>query len=433
MRWGKTLQVYLRFWQRCAYNAQATLPAHAVNCPECGLHTHIPALSQGQEACCPRCHHTLVRVEDNPFITPIALAVATLIVLACVYSMMFITVTLTGVYARITLPTMMKTLFLQDFGFLAEVMFLFTFGTPLFFLLLCLYVFGALAFETPVLGLRSATRTMVRLREWIMVDVFFISTLVAYIKLQAVSQVEFGAAFWLLLAMSWLLIRTSVATPEHWVYYQIHRINGQTPITDHTQHDTICCSRCLYHRPIDEMECQVCGNRLFTRRPHSLRLSLAFLLAAAILYFPANLLPIMISANPMKTEISTILSGILFMWRDGDKVIAAIIFSASILVPSLKIISMATLIASAHFGLPMSIHRMSQLYRITEAVGRWSMIDIFVIIILMSAFHTPIARVTPGPAALYFCLVVLLTMLSAHYFDPRLLWDKHHNTLLKTH
>ena len=121
------------------------------------------------------------------------------------------------------------------------------------------------------------------------------------------------------------------------------------------------------------------------------------------------------------------------MWRDGDKVIAAIIFSASILVPSLKIISMATLIASAHFGLPMPIHRMSRLYHITEAVGRWSMIDIFVIIILMSAFHTPIARVTPGPAALYFCLVVLLTMLSAHYFDPRLLWDKHHNSLLKTH
>lgn len=162
MQLGKTIHVYLRFWQRCAYNPKATLPAHALNCPECGLHTDVPTLSQGQEAYCPRCNHSLVRVEHNPFITPIALAVATLILLAGVYGMMFITVTLTGVYAELTFPNMMKILMQQDFGFLAEVMFLFTFGTPLFFLLLCLYVFYALAHETPLLGLRSATRTMVR-------------------------------------------------------------------------------------------------------------------------------------------------------------------------------------------------------------------------------------------------------------------------------
>ena len=117
------------------------------------------------------------------------------------------------------------------------------------------------------------------------------------------------------------------------------------------------------------------------------------------------------------------MSGILLMWNDGDKFIALVIFSASIMVPTLKILSMLGLLFSARISPLLPIEKLSLQYRITEFVGRWSMIDIFVIIILMTAFHTPIARVTPGPASIYFCLVVILTMLSAYFFDVRLLWD----------
>ena len=113
------------------------------------------------------------------------------------------------------------------------------------------------------------------------------------------------------------------------------------------------------------------------------------------------------------------------MWKDGDKLIAIVIFSASVAVPTLKILSMLSLLISAKFKLLLPIEKLSLQYRITEMVGRWSMIDIFVIIIMMTSFHTNIARVTPGPAAIYFCLVVILTMLSAYFFDIRLLWDKH--------
>jgi hypothetical protein len=149
------------------------------------------------------------------------------------------------------------------------------------------------------------------------------------------------------------------------------------------------------------------------------------LLAAIILYIPANFLPIMISENPMSKNISTIMNGITYMWKDGDKLIAIVIFSASVAVPTLKILSMLSLLISAKFKLLLPIEKLSLQYRITEMVGRWSMIDIFVIIIMMTSFHTNIARVTPGPAAIYFCLVVILTMLSAYFFDIRLLWDKH--------
>ena len=143
-----------------------------------------------------------------------------------------------------------------------------------------------------------------------------------------------------------------------------------------------------------------------------------------ILLLPANLMTIMVSSNPTVIERSTIFSGIQFMWRDGDHYIAMIIFSASIMVPWLKIIAMGVLLYAAKFGTKMAPQKLAKLYLITESIGRWSMIDIFVIIMLMSTFRTHLARVVPGPAALYFCLVVLLTMLSAHFFDPRLLWDK---------
>ena len=131
---------------------------------------------------------------------------------------------------------MLEVLILQDFGFLAEVMFVFTFGLPLLFLLLCLYVYGALAVQSPLPGLLMATRTMVRLRSWVMADVFLISTLVAYIKLGDVVQVDFGSSFWLMFPMVLLLLRTTLSVPEHWVYYQI-----QPPARPH--HDL-----CRQHR-----------------------------------------------------------------------------------------------------------------------------------------------------------------------------------------
>lgn len=419
----KLFPTYRRWWRYKSYRHDAALPAHTVDCPDCGCRMDIPLLKQGQEAHCPTCNHEIVQVENNPYIAPLAYALTSLILMAFVYTMLFMEVELVGVVSVLTLPEMMRLLVLQEFGFLAEVMFVLTFGTPLLFLLMCVYVYIALAMEKMLPALFYCTRVLVRLRHWIMVDVFFVSTLVAYIKLSSVAQVTFGPAFYLMFALAVMLVRTSVSIPQHWVYYKIHRILGFNAVQTASE-DKICCSRCLYFRDAREHTCGVCGADLYRRRPYSLRISLSFLIAAAILYIPANLLPIMISSNPTNMEISTILSGIVYMWNDGDKLIAAIIFSASVLVPVLKILAMAVLIASAHIKPPLSAPAMSVLYRTTEAVGRWSMVDIFVMIILMSAFHTNMARVVPGEAALYFCLVVLLTMFSAYFFDPRLIWDK---------
>lgn len=404
------------------YTPSATLPAHTLDCPECGLRTEVPKLRQGQEASCPRCHHHLVRIEPEPYPIVLACAIAALILMLLVYSLPFITVRMTGMFTQLTLPEMVFTLLADDWGFLGIIMSLLTFGAPIVFLFASIYVYTGLLRQHRRPYFLTIARLLTRLGEWIMVDVFFISMLVAYIKIQSVTQISFGAAFWLMPFLAILLLRTSIAVPSHWMYYQIHKYNN-SPLFQAAL-DTVCCTRCLYFRPKDESSCGICGSELFNRRPYSLNISFNLLLAAMILYIPANFLPIMISENPMKSESSTIMSGIIYMWNDGDKLIALIIFSASIAVPTLKILSMLSLLFSARFRLLLPINWLSHQYRITEAVGRWSMIDIFVIIIMMSTFHTPIARVTPGPAAIYFCMVVILTMLSAHFFDVRLLWDK---------
>lgn len=426
MKLIQDIHILDRWWRYRQHNAAAKLPAHSLDCPGCGLSLTVPPLAQGQAATCPRCRHPLVRVERNPFRAPPALASAALILMLLVYSQLFILVELSGVYAYLTLPEMVRVLLAQDFGFLAEVMLALTFGTPALFCLLCLYVYGALVYQQRLPGLLYATRLLVRLRSWMMVDVFFISTLVAYIKLASVAHVTFGPAFWLMFALAVLLLRTAQVIPEHWVYFQIQRLSGRDPAKLLRTPHTLNCSECLYHQPANRSRCSVCGSMLHRRRPYSLRISSAFLLAALILYFPANLLPIMISSNPLNTEINTILDGIAYMWRTGDKLIAVIIFSASVAVPVVKIIAIMVLLYSAQVRPLLSHMRLAWLYRFTESVGRWSMVDIFVIIILMASFRTPLARVTAGPAAVYFCLVVLLTMFAAQYFDPRLLWDKIH-------
>ena len=407
------------------YLPTATLPAHTLDCPECGLRTLVPKTRQGQEARCPRCTHPLFHIELSPYATTIACAIAALILMLVMHFLPFATVQMTGMFTRLTLPEMIDWLWASDWGFLGLVMFALTFTAPILFLLSCLYVYYALLRQYRLPYLLGISRLLLRLRQWIMVDVFFVSMLVAYIKLSAVATVHFGAAFWLMPFLALLLLRTSLAVPQHWVYYQIHKLNHE-PLYRASE-TTLCCTRCLYYRPQDEEQCHICGSELFDRRPRSLYLSFQLLLAAIIFYIPANFMPIMISENPLEKEISTIMNGIIYMWNKGDKLIASVIFSASIAVPTLKILSMLILIMSAKFKLLLPIEKLSLQYRITEAIGRWSMIDIFVIIIMMTTFHTHIARVTPGPAALYFCLVVILTMLSAYFFDVRLLWDKAKN------
>ncbi|MGI9290665.1 MAG: paraquat-inducible protein A, partial [Gammaproteobacteria bacterium] len=183
------------------------------------------------------------------------------------------------------------------------------------------------------------------------------------------------------------------------------------------------CHICHHLDQISLHECQRCGSPLHLRKTNSLQRSLALLFTAIICYIPANVLPIMNTVQLNKAEPATIIGGVVILMKMGSYPIAGVIFFASVMVPIAKMIAIAYLIYSAHLRVQVSPEQRTVLYRITEFVGRWSMIDVFVVAILVALVRLQgIITIQPGIAALAFAGVVVLTMLSAQAFDIRLIW-----------
>lgn len=171
--------------------------------------------------------------------------------------------------------------------------------------------------------------------------------------------------------------------------------------------------------------CPRCGAHLHTRKVRSLQRTWALLIAATILYLPANLLPIMTTIYAGYERSDTILSGVVHLAQQGFWPLAALVFFASILVPILKIVGLSYLLFSVHRHSRRKAVRRTRIYRLVEGIGRWSMVDIYVISILVALVKLgTIASVEAKPGALFFAAVVVITMLAAGSFDPRLIWDR---------
>jgi paraquat-inducible protein A len=171
--------------------------------------------------------------------------------------------------------------------------------------------------------------------------------------------------------------------------------------------------------------CPRCGNILHARKHGSIGRAWAFLIAAAIFYIPANVLPIMRTQSLSSRDDNTILSGVLELWRAGSPDLAIIVFTASIVVPVTKFLIMGFLLLSVQRSSGYGARQRAKLYRFVELVGYWSMLDVFVVAVLSALVHFRVlSRVEPLPGVIYFGMVVVLTMFAAMSFDPKLIWDK---------
>jgi paraquat-inducible protein A len=176
--------------------------------------------------------------------------------------------------------------------------------------------------------------------------------------------------------------------------------------------------------PHDHTVCPRCGAALHERKPNSLARTWALVCAATILYIPANVLPMTVTSAVGTTQADTIMSGVIYFIHSGSWEIAAIIFIASVFVPLLKLLILVLLLISVQFRWKWRPKDRTALYRLTEAVGRWSMLDVYVVTILVALVKLgAVASIEAGPAAVYFAAVVVITMIAAESFDPRLIWD----------
>lgn len=182
------------------------------------------------------------------------------------------------------------------------------------------------------------------------------------------------------------------------------------------------CHVCGLASPLRAGRCSRCRSRLHLRNRDSLQRTWAYTIASLLLYFPANMLPILRVESFYGTQSSTILSGVIQFWEEGDYPVAIIIFVASVVIPILKIIAIICLCFAATAG--WQPRSMTKLYRVTEFVGRWSMVDVFVVAILVGVVQLgSTISIHPGAGAVSFAAVVVLTMFAAMSFDPRLIWD----------
>jgi len=173
------------------------------------------------------------------------------------------------------------------------------------------------------------------------------------------------------------------------------------------------------------LRCPRCGATLHLRKPASLSRTWAFLIAAMVMYIPANMLPVMYTNSLFGTENDTILSGVVYLWTSGSWPLAIVVFVASIAVPMLKILALGYLTISTQMRSRWYADERTRIYRMVEFVGRWSMLDIYVITMLVALVQfQALATIQAGNAAIAFGAVVVLTMFAAMAFDPRLMWDE---------
>jgi paraquat-inducible protein A len=203
------------------------------------------------------------------------------------------------------------------------------------------------------------------------------------------------------------------------------------------QHGLHGCGACgLVSRPTPGQEqgrCPRCAQALAFRKPSSLQRTWAFLIAAAICYIPANVLPVLATSTATGTEYDTILQGVVLLWSPTGWPLSLIVLVASIMIPSAKIIALAYLLISVQRGSVRNAEERVRIYRIVEFIGRWSMVDVFVDTFTAALIQLqPLMSVEPGPGLFFFAAVVVLTMLAVESFDPRLIWDATNLTEVST-
>jgi paraquat-inducible protein A len=190
----------------------------------------------------------------------------------------------------------------------------------------------------------------------------------------------------------------------------------------------VSCRTCgLLSRPERAEEpghCPRCGDHLVVRRRHSIQRTWALIIAAAICYVPANILPVLTTNTLVSSESDTIMSGVIFLYTSGSWPLALIVLVASVMIPLGKLIALAYLLVTVQRGSVANNRDRSRLYRLVELIGRWSMLDVFVDTFVVALVQLqPLMWVDPGPGVPFFMAVVVLTMLAALSFDPRLIWD----------
>ncbi|MGK5022180.1 paraquat-inducible protein A [Janthinobacterium sp. LB2P10] len=410
-----------------------------ISCHDCGVLYRKRPLRPREKARCSRCRSVLYRAASGRGASAgldkvLALTLAAALAFLIAQFFPIVELDVNGLTSSATLLGSIRVLWYEQMQVVASMVFLSTIVFPAVELASLLYVALGLRSGVKVPGFNRVLRAVQIAREWGMTEVLMIGILITVVKMSSLATVLPQPGLFAFGALTLLLaIVVSFDPKALW--------NLGDDLTPQAQPGIACqgfaqsakvvpCHACaLVAPPLHKgkgkrLACVRCGSPLHVRKPNSISRTWALLIAAMILYIPANLLPVMVTHSLLGAQNDTIMSGVVLFWSSGSKGLAIIIFIASVVVPMLKLGVLALLAFTAQRRSRWRPRQRTILYRMVEFIGRWSMLDIFVVTLTVALVRfNSLAVITAGPGALAFGAVVVLTMLAAMQFDPRLIWD----------
>ena len=394
-------------------------------CPGCGLFQTVPALEPGTSAHCARCPTILRRVSSHRAEHLIALGIAALTLLIVMSSTDLMSVEKAGIGHVAGLFSGPEELVHRNMAELAAVVIFVTVVAPFVRLFGTVYVLIRAREPRPPRHVRRVFALAEEMRPWSMIDVFVFGVFVAYTKLGDLVTIGILNGLYALLLLTFVLVWMDSALDREAVWETLDRREDLEP-PDTDRAPPVGCHTCgLVTFPMGHGErCPRCDSRLHVRKPESIARTWALIIAAAILYIPANYFPVLTVMQLGAGMPSTIIGGVEELLRSRMYPLAALVFFASIAVPVLKLVGLGFMLVATQTGIVRGLRDRTMLYHIVRFIGRWSMIDIFMESLLGAlVIFGSVITIEPGVGALAFCAVVILTMFAAETFDPRLMWD----------
>ncbi len=386
----------------------------------------VPSLGPEAVVACRRCDAVLRRTRHDPIGVPLALYSTALVLLVISCATTMLSVSRVGLFHDADLLT--GPIGLTEHGMwpLGALVLFTTVGAPLLKTLGNIYVLGGVKMADPPRHLRMVYAWMTYLRPWSMIEIYLLGVFVAYTKLGALVNIEIGIAMYALVALLLTMIAADALVDPQAVWEAMDRRGLTVWHADKPGPGALGCETCgLVARPVAGGRCRRCYAALHPRKPDSIARTWALLFAAAVLYIPANLYPVLTVIQLGSGQPATILEGARELLDGGMWPLAALVFFASVAVPLMKLLGLGLLLVSVQRGWTGRLRDRTVLYRIVRWIGRWSMIDIFMDSILVALVQFGgLVTIDPGIGAMFFAAVVILTMLAAETFDPRLMWDK---------
>ncbi|MGH7188059.1 MAG: paraquat-inducible protein A, partial [Acetobacteraceae bacterium] len=395
-------------------------------CHGCGLQQFVPSLAPHSRARCVRCNTTLGSRRRNTLEPALALALAALVLLIITATTTLMRVEESGIVHLADLITGPEELLRRGMPGLAAAVVFTTLLAPFAKLCGTIYVLTLLHLPKPPRHVRRVFLLVRRLGPWSMAEVLLLGAFVAYVKLQALVTIAAGPALMALFALAFTLFWLDAELdPEQ--AWQMMAEKGLSDPAPRPVPGALACHACgLVSLPPESIRqrCPRCGSALHRRKPDSIARTWALVIAAAILYIPANYYPVLTVIQLGAGAPSTILGGVIELIDARQWPLAALVFMASLAIPLLKIIGLGTMLAATQFGAVGWLRERTRLFAVIEFIGRWSMIDIFMESLLGALVQFGnLVTIAPGIGAVSFCAVVFLTMFAAGSFDPRLMWD----------